>query len=97
MGVAVKKKDPLGPKERVILSLMGPTPKEWITGLRLVEWSKSLPRGSHLDSCMIYMLLLRLEKRGFIRSRYLHDEGLAGGRRKEYQITDSGSDVLREV
>ena len=66
----------------------------WMFGLAMVKQSNGL-----LKRATVYVHLLRLEKAGFVRSRYV-DERTQGPfdsdvpRRREYQITSRGRAAL---
>lgn len=74
--------------EHCILSLLGEIGEAY--GLLLVEKSNGvLRRGS------IYVLLSRLENRGFVKSRYVEPAtGQQGPSRRLYKATDNGERAL---
>jgi len=87
----MSKEDPtrLTPTEHSILSLLLSTGETY--GLKLVQESQGELRRSS-----IYVLLTRLENRGFVESRYLDTpEGQQGPRRRIYKVTGLGARAVR--
>lgn len=79
----------LSPKELVAMRLLVGNE---LYGLELVKESDgALKRGT------VYVLLDRLEKKGFIESRREKDESIPGLPRRLYKVTGLGQRVLRFV
>jgi PadR family transcriptional regulator PadR len=79
----------LSPTEHTVLSLLCDLGEAY--GLRLVEQS-----AGELRRSSIYVLLSRLESRGFVSSRYLDTPmGEQGPRRRVYKVTGLGELSLR--
>ena len=78
----------LSPKERIILDLL--ISKGEMYGLEMVNAEpKKLKRGA------IYVMLSRLDEKGFVTSRLIDDEVLPGKKRPRYSITGLGQRALR--
>jgi DNA-binding PadR family transcriptional regulator len=85
------KNDPtrLSGTEHTVLSLLCDVGETY--GLKLVEESKG-----ELLRASIYVLLTRLERRGFVTSRYIETPaGEQGPRRRLYRVTGIGERALR--
>lgn len=69
-------------KEVVVLALL--TTKHEMYGLEMVKASSDLKRGT------IYVLLGRMEDKGFIKSREVKEENMSGLPRRLYSVTGLG-------
>ena len=77
----------LSPKERVVLELL--VRNREMYGLEMVKAEpKQLKRGA------IYVMLSRMDDKGFVTSRLVDDEVLPGKKRPRYSITGLGQRVL---
>ena len=75
--------------EHTLLSLLSASGASY--GLQLVERSDD-----KLKRASIYVLLSRLEDRGFVKSSYIETPaGEQGPRRRVYEVTRTGQRVLR--
>lgn len=81
--------DPIPPKEEIVLQLLRDGLEMF--GLQMVEASEGeLKRGT------VYVVLSRLEEKGFVSSRHEDRQpGAIGLPRRLYKITAHGADVLR--
>lgn len=78
----------LSPKERIVLDLLVRNGEMY--GLEFVKAEpKKLKRGA------IYVMLSRMDDKGFVTSRLIDDEVLPGKKRPRYRITGLGRRVLQ--
>jgi DNA-binding PadR family transcriptional regulator len=73
-------------KELVILDLLAG--KREMYGLEMVKASKRLARGT------VYVLLNRMEDKGYVTSRQVKDEAASGMPKRVYSITGLGQRAL---
>lgn len=74
----------LTPALRLVLTLLRDTPHE--------VWGLLLSSRSGLPTGTVYPILDRLEREGFVRSRWEPDNDRPGPRRRLYAMTDEGRD-----
>ena len=72
--------------ELIVLELLASNRKMY--GLELVKASDSLKRGT------VYVLLNRMEDKGYVRSRQVKEEGASGMPKRLYEITGLGERAL---
>ncbi len=76
----------LSSKEKIVLDLLINNGEMY--GLELVNASPEIKRGA------IYVMLNRMEEKGFVSSRFFENEKLPGKKRPRYSITGLGRKVL---
>ena len=77
----------LSAKEKIVLELLISNGEMY--GLELVKASAEIKRGA------VYVMLARLEDKGFVASRYVEGEFLPGKKRPRYSITGLGQKALQ--
>ena len=65
-------------------------------GLREEKWGLQLARLAGRPTGTVYPLLDRLEREGFVASRWEADSGRAGPRRRLYVLTPEGQEWVQQ-
>jgi DNA-binding PadR family transcriptional regulator len=73
-------------KELIVLDLL--SSKREMYGLEMVKSSNRLARGT------IYVMLYRMEDKGYVTSRQVKDENASGMPKRVYAITELGKKLL---
>lgn len=87
LGTALKK----GSAELLILSILEDGDRHGYQVAKLIRTRSGDRLGFHASS--LYPVLFRMEKRGWIRGRWVEREGAR--RRRYYGLTDKGAEALR--